>query len=424
MLFPLALAFSKDAPNKATSVLIIGESENTVSTHSRFISFLASTRRKATFKSATTQHIPIITNGEYLYNAIILLCPSANLDKQIPLAHLLRFIEDGHDLFLAVGQPYSRYMGKVAQAIGVDLDSSSHVLTDHQQVFTELDLGDHSFIKAGGKTASQYLFGDAASNDASSIVFRGPGASLFKDNELVDCVIWGSGSSYSQKGALTKVPRASGTSSVMAAALSTRTGGRATYWGSAEALTDSVFKTAGKDHEAAMSGLLSWTLGERGVVRAGALRHRRIEDGDDRTEYRVKDEIEVEIELGVWDGASEEWKAFVADDIQIEFVMMDPWMRTRLMYKGGANGTYGATVAVPDQIGVYKLNVQYFRPGVSPLSIVEVVPVRPFLHNEYERFIQMATPYYVASFSMLVGVFLMGCVLLFSRDEEEEKKNK
>lgn len=34
------------------------------------------------------------------------------------------------------------------------------------------------------------------------------------------------------------------------------------------------------------------------------------------------------------------------------------------------------------------------------------IPVRPFRHNEYERFIPAAYPYYGASFSMVSPLFL------------------
>ncbi len=48
----------------------------------------------------------------------------------------------------------------------------------------------------------------------------------------------------------------------------------------------------------------------------------------------------------------------------------------------------------PDVYGIYKFRVQYRRPAVSVLELSDQVSVRPFKHNEYERFIGQAYPYY------------------------------
>lgn len=45
---------------------------------------------------------------------------------------------------------------------------------------------------------------------------------------------------------------------------------------------------------------------------------------------------------------------------------------------------------------------------------VPQVPVRPFRHNEYERFVPAAYPYYASAFSMLAGFILFGFVFLYN----------
>lgn len=259
----------------------------------------------------------------------------------------------------------------------------------------------------------------------SDIVFKGPGASLFKDNELVDSVIWGSGSCYSTargRKVLNRIPRVVGSGCVMGAALSTRVGGRAAYFGGMEALTDEVLGKRERHAEAVMR-LLGWSVGEAGVVRVGKVRH-WVVGGGERREVRVKDKIRMELEVEVWDGEKGVWKALVVDDMQVEFVMLNPWVRKRLQWKGNERGTYTAEIQVPDQIGVYKFRIDYWRAGIGGVVVEELVPVRPFWHNEYERFIGMATPYYAATFSMLVGVFLMMLVALHGGVEGEHHVKK
>lgn len=420
----LATALSLSSSSDGNSILVVGDTEQTQTSHSRFIQSIESYGKHVTFQSAQSSDFNLFTDGQYTYNAIILLCPTANLKKTLPLHTLLRFIDSGHSLYVTASSSYSSYISSVIESIGVDLEDRSKQITDHQNIFTPLDTGDHTYIRAGGRTESSYLFGDAINSAASEIVFSGPGATLFKDNELVDSVIWGSGSSYATDGKnLLSVPRASGISAVLAASLSTRTGSRATYWGSFDALSNKVFETAGNVHEQAMTNLLAWTLGMRGVLKTSNLRYESVDDsGDVRNEFRVKDRIDVSIDVQVWDGFKKQWLPFQVDDIQIEFVMLNPWVRTRLNYTGNEKGTYSTSFVVPDQIGIYKFNIQYFRPGLTPLNVEKVVPIRPYLHNEYERFIPMASPYYAASFSMLIGVFIMGIVLLFAEENPKQEK--
>ncbi|KAK5837160.1 hypothetical protein PVK06_012970 [Gossypium arboreum] len=42
-------------------------------------------------------------------------------------------------------------------------------------------------------------------------------------------------------------------------------------------------------------------------------------------------------------------------------------------------------------------------------------PVRPYRHNEYERFIPAAYPYYGAAFSMMAGFFIFSFVHLHNK---------
>lgn len=196
----------------------------------------------------------------------------------------------------------------------------------------------------------------------------------------------------------------------MAAAVSTRVGGRAAYFGAIDALSDGVLGKRER-HAEAMTRFLGWSVGEAGVVRVGKVRY-WVVGGEERREVRVKDVIKMEVDVAVWDGEEGVWKALVVGDMQVEFVMLNPWVRRRLRWTGNERGTYVAEIQVPDQIGVYKFKIEYWRAGVGGVVVQEAVPVRPFLHNEYERFIGMATPYYAATFSMLVGMFLMLLVAL------------
>jgi len=128
--------------------------------------------------------------------------------------------------------------------------------------------------------------------------------------------------------------------------------------------------------------------------------------------YRVKEEVTYSVIIEeLIDG---EWVPFEADDVQLELVMLDPYIRTGLAHDG--RGKFSKTFMVPDVYGVYKFRVMYRRVGYSVIKLENQVSIRPFRHNEYERFIPSAFPYYASAFSMMAGFFVLGVVFLFTKE--------
>lgn len=78
-------------------------------------------------------------------------------------------------------------------------------------------------------------------------------------------------------------------------------------------------------------------------------------------------------------------------------------------------GTFATNIHVPDVYGVFKFVIDYRRKGWSTIHLEEQVPIRPYRHNEYERFLLAAYPYYTTGFSMMVGFFVLGFFVLYSK---------
>jgi oligosaccharyltransferase complex subunit beta len=411
-------------PGSDPRLLVLTESLDAAAAHTRLLDALRARGYHLDVRPAGDASVALRRDGELVYGGLLLLCPTAAaaaVKRSITVADVERFVDAGRSVLVVAAPRFSAFTQAAAQAVGVDLDDSEAVVIDHQRPFSAAAATDKdrtaaaasSFVRSGGRVNSSFLFGSAA--DGSDIVFHGPGGQLFADNELVDSVLWGSGSSFVYKPAtrVTTNPHASGTATVLAATLSTRVGGRMAYFGSLEALSDQVFALADPDHETAVTAFAAWTFGHSGVLRARNLHYSTDRPGSDENGIRVKDTIDFSVDIEAWDGDSSQWVPYIADDIQLEFVMLNPWVRMRLQHAGPGKATYTAKVPVPDQIGVYKFSIAYHRPGVSSIVLEHVVPVRPFLHNEYPRFIPMAYPYYAASFCMLSAVFLLGLVLMY-----------
>ena len=114
-----------------------------------------------------------------------------------------------------------------------------------------------------------------------------------------------------------------------------------------------------------------------------------------------------------------EWVAFAGNDVQMDFHRLDPFVRTPLQNKNGVNSV---DFTLPDVYGVFQFKVNYNRLGYTRIDNAVQVSVRPLRHNQYERFISTAYPYYFSSFSMMIGVSLLAFAVLYHQDEKSKKE--
>ncbi|CAM6125056.1 unnamed protein product [Calypogeia fissa] len=125
----------------------------------------------------------------------------------------------------------------------------------------------------------------------------------------------------------------------------------------------------------------------------------------------ISDEVEFSINIFEWTG--QEWQPCKADDVQVQFHMMSPYVLKGLTHNN--KGAFSTGFKVPDVYGVFQFKVEYNRLGYARLSLSKQILVRPFRHNEYERFITSAFPYYGGSFSMMAGFFIFGIFFLYHK---------
>ena len=100
------------------------------------------------------------------------------------------------------------------------------------------------------------------------------------------------------------------------------------------------------------------------------------------------------------------------------YFRIDPFVRMTLEDE---NGHFVGKFKVPDVYGVFQFKVDYVRKGLTRLYSATQFSVRPLRHDQYERFIESAYPYYVSSFSMMFGVFLFSIVFLHFKEETKSK---
>lgn len=100
--------------------------------------------------------------------------------------------------------------------------------------------------------------------------------------------------------------------------------------------------------------------------------------------------------------------------------MLDPYIRKN-MTKVGNEGWYKCEIKVPDQHGVFQFKVDYNRPFYTLLSQSDKIPIRPFKHNEFPRFLPVAFVYYCGVWSTIIGFFFFFSFLLYSQPPKSKK---
>lgn len=197
--------------------------------------------------------------------------------------------------------------------------------------------------------------------------------------------------------------------------------------------------------------LSRWTFQEKSVLKVHDHKHHKDGETHKADSYRIKDNIvsivsnstvcrvnailtrlrlqTYTIEISEYNG--DKWIPYHASDVQLEVIMLDPYIRTTLKEVHVAPehhyGRYKAHITLPDVYGVFTFKVNYKRPGLTYLTVEDVVAIRPFRHDEYPRFLSVAYPYYVSVASMAIGFLVFSGVWLSTwgtRHEQQSKQNK
>ena len=165
--------------------------------------------------------------------------------------------------------------------------------------------------------------------------------------------------------------------------------------------------------------ILNWNFQRSGVLKFENVRHNRKSDGKSLSTYRIKDELEYFIDIYEYEYKTDSWKPYVTDDIQIEYVMMNPYYINQLKMVALNKPTYYVQFKAPEKFGVFKFIVDYKRLGYSYIFSSTKVPLRPFNHNEYLRFLPCAYPYYLSVFTVLGSFVLFSILFLYGKKKEE-----
>lgn len=425
-LFPLLTSFYSVYCNGQTLVLL--DNLAIRETHSMFFKGLQDRGLQLTFKTADDPGLTLMKYGEYLFQHLIIFSPSVEeFGGNLNVQAITDFIDAGGNVLVGASSNVGDLIRELANECGFEIDEENSAVIDHLNYDIEDD-GKHTLIVADPKNLidAPTIIG---SKNIPPILFKGVGIISDQENDLILEVLSASSTAYCYipDNDVSEYPHAVGKNTLFISALQARNNARVMFSGSLDFFSDHFFQSSvqkvhgGQKYEKSgneplAKALTQWVFKETGVLRAGNITHHKKGESVAPEAYTILDEVVYSIEVEILkDGV---WVPFETSDLQLEFVRIDPFVRTSLKRIGKK---YVAEFKLPDVYGVYKFKVDYNRMGYTHLFETTQVSVRPLQHTQYERFIPSAYPYYISSFSMMFGVFIFSFVFLYHKDQIKDK---
>jgi len=410
-----------------SNTLVLLDNLSVRESHSIFFKSLKDRGFELNFKTADDPSLSLVKYGEFLYDNLILFSPSVEeFGGSVDNNAIINFIDAGGNVLVAADSNIGEPIRELASECGVEFDEEKTSVIDHMN-YDLSDVGKHTLIVADSKNLidAPVITG---SETVNPLLFRGVGMIADSENPLVLDILHASSTAYSANPdeKITEYPHAVGKNTLLIAALQARNNARVVFFGSLEFFSNEFFTSAVQKigsqkfqksgNEILSLSISQWVFKEKGLLRVGEVSHNLV-DGDTPAAYTIIDNVEYVIQIDSLENGK--WVPFKANDIQLKFVRIDPFVITGLKQRD--DGKYFIQFILPDVYGVYQFIVDYDRIGYTHLFSSTQVSVRPLQHTQYERFITSAYPYYASAFSMMFGCFVFSIVFLHMKEEVKEK---
>ncbi|CEP60391.1 dolichyl-diphosphooligosaccharide-protein glycotransferase LALA0_S01e09692g [Lachancea lanzarotensis] len=308
-------------------------------------------------------------------NLIVFPIKSRHFNKQLSAEKLLNFYNEGGEI-MAITTPdgVADNVRVFLNQLGIFPSPKNYQLRDYFQDNSELVLH---------LPASKVLNEHVVPKNDGEIVYQGS-AALLGDSDLIIPVLQAPRTSYSEDGQKQGGKWTIGSQGYLAASFQTLKNTRLSWVGSVDLFSDKNSDS----NKHFVQELTKWTFKEKSVVEVVCSNHAH-SNGLDYSDvpYKIKDEVVYNISLREWEG--EKWVPFVADDIQFELRMVDPYYRITLTPIGDSSFTFQTYTTskfnLPDHHGIFTFVVDYKRSGLSFFTDKDVKAIRHLANDEYPR---------------------------------------
>ncbi|GAA5932126.1 hypothetical protein JCM10213_006762 [Rhodosporidiobolus nylandii] len=357
-------------------------------------------------------------SADYYEGLIVFGSAAKQVPRSLTPQALARRIDQyGTSLVLAVPPDAAELWRDFAREFEVDFDDRGQVVVDYFSPPSPSSAPSDGTLFSVLLSSAPSPFVDDEARAAPPVLYRGAGHLASRHPQLTPVLRAGSGafSTDGGEGAAPPAPeevRLAGSNVGLVSAFQARNNARVVFSGSADLFSEGLAVDADGNptgNPAFLRSLSRWAFQQSGQLRVVSSAHENVETGvEGGSTYRVGSELKYTLTLASTSPTP-------LADIQLEFTMLDPHVRLALTpissspsssSPGLTETTYEATFRVPDRHGVFTLLVDYRRAGVQNVQDRHTISVVPLRHNEYERFITGAAPFYAGAVSVSVGFAL------------------
>ena len=433
----LSVVFSQLLDSKESNIkktLVLLDDWHTIDTHSLFFNQIKDMGYTLEYKMIDDNDIKLTYFGEYLFTNIIYMASSYNEDiskkSEINIQNLLKFIDEGHDMLLFANKEVGNFLRKLSNEFGVDFDDYNSQIKDSLYIHNLKSSLNPQLISMRNDeivvTKNSINVPVIVKQPKGYIVYEGIGMDIDPQSQYVFPILKADENSYSVNTKTNEV-YANGDKIKLVSGYQARNNRRVVISGSSNLCSDKLYylsnvngtKIEESPNAKFCQDILNWNFQRTGVLKFDNVRHNRKSDHKTLSTYRIKDELEYFIDIYEYDYKTDSFKPYVTDDIQIEYVMMNPYYINQLKMLAMNKPTYYVQFKAPEKFGVFKFIVDYKRLGYSYIFSSTKVPLRPYNHNEYLRFLPCAYPYYLSVFTVLGSFILFSILFLYGKKKEE-----
>ncbi|CCE64734.1 hypothetical protein TPHA_0I02300 [Tetrapisispora phaffii CBS 4417] len=371
----------------------------------------------------STSSVDLFENEYNTYdNLIIFPIKGKHLNKLVPVKSLLKFYENGGDI-LAITSPDAVVdsVRLFLNELGIYPSPKDYRLVDYSsKSSTDIEISTNEL-------QSKVVF---STTEDKLLRFGNAGAALLDNREQIVPILRaprGSVTVSTSEKKKNDEPWTVGSQGYLASGFQSLINARATWVGSQDLFNDKN----SKENNDFVQEVSKWTFREKAIIKSFGFNHKHA-DGTTyaRTPYKVKDDVVYEIGLAEWKG--DKWEPYMADDIQFELRLVDPYYRLTLTpsyIKKGVQYYTTGEFKLPDHHGVYTFITEYKRNGISFISESDVKAIRHLANDEFARSFEISnawvyiTSIYGVIISWVLFIFLFVIISIQKKVTVEKKKN-
>lgn len=352
-------------------------------------------------------------DGENEYdNLVILPTKAKSLGAKLNTKRLLDFFNAGGNILALTSSDSSpESLREFLNELDIAVSPRGYKAVDHFHYDQDEAPLKHDVLSIEGKEFFQ-------SNVIApkKVLYRGGAAYLGNTNPHVVPLVHASKTAYaydvSDDGLALTTPWASGTQLYLVAGFQGNNNARVAWSGSAEMFSDKFFANSGNREVA--EDVSKWAFQEKNVLKVESAKHWSVNETAEWSTtsghalYHVNQMVGYSVAISEWTGSA--WGPYITDDVQMEFVMLDPYYRLTFGKPVEVTETaavYAVEFKVPDQHGIFTFKTDYERPGLSFLKDHQTVTVRHTANDEWPRSWEITNSWiYLSSFVVVVIAWL------------------